>query len=138
MDNSVIAYPRLDVAQPLDNPATLVKFHNVQSLMCSASSGCHMCTLLLFEMSDIPMLLDELAEQPEVAWDQTKILIWRYNATLIVRLLHTGTNGVHGDTLAELKYIEPLAQSMNSVYLIHRIRPSVVPDLQVSHTKESA
>jgi hypothetical protein len=57
---------------------------------------------------DVTRLLDELAEDPAVAWEQMKVLTWRKDTSLIIRIQEA--NPEPGDiierTLAELKYIE--------------------------------
>jgi hypothetical protein len=84
--SDMIALPSRTVTSSVNNPTIFVKFHNIQSLLCSASDGCHLCGLLVEEISedDVTRLLDVLAGDPAVAWEQMKVLIWRYENSLIV------------------------------------------------------
>lgn len=91
-DASKVSWPsisrRRPSRQPADSPDLLVKFHNIQALLCSAADGCHLCTLITTQLSpkNVNDLLEQLIERPEMAWHQLNILVWRRNTQLIVRL----------------------------------------------------
>jgi hypothetical protein len=91
-DASTVSWPSLlrtrPSRQPADSPDLMVKFHNIQALLCSAADGCHLCTLIMTELSPktVNDLLEQLIKRPEIAWHQLNILVWRSNTQLIVRL----------------------------------------------------
>ena len=111
-----LSWPRLDQTQLPDNPAILVNFHNIQNLFQSASNGCHLCVLIATEISpdDMTELLDALGSKPETAWDQLRMLIWRMDSELVVRLQDSAPK----DTTNEKFYLnlEYMETSLSGLY----------------------
>lgn len=88
LDPRSIAYPRLDATQRLDNPAIFLEFHNIRTLQFSERHGCHLCKLIVHELSpaDTIAFHNELVKNPEKAHDQLNVLVWRVDEQLVVRL----------------------------------------------------
>ena len=104
-----LAWPKLDRTQPPDNPAMLVNFHNIQNLLQSASNGCHLCILIATEISpdDMAKLLDALGSKPDIAGDQMRMLIWRMDSKLVVRLQDPApTDAMFENFYLNLEYME--------------------------------